>query len=112
MIHPGDMIPLGEAWIILGEDPKEIITKLMSEPDVGARVKAAEKALATAERLARMLMGIHHPDRNPGDPEAARRFNRVDRALQSVKYHTAELVKKAAAGNQTPPDDKVRIILK
>jgi len=35
---------------------------------------------ATVKRAYRELAARHHPDRNPGDPEAAARFDEVNRA--------------------------------
>jgi hypothetical protein len=79
----------------------------MSKPDAEARVKAAEAALESAEKIGKALLGLHHPDRNPGDSGSARRFRRVGMALESVRHHTAELRRKLTAG---PADEKVRIV--
>lgn len=104
------MMPLGEAWTTLGEDPKEVVREIQSLSGHEARVEAAERALAVAERVGKSLLGAHHPDRNPGDPGAARRFRRVGEALESIRHHTAELRRRLAS----PPldDGKVRIVLK
>lgn len=86
----------------LGEDPGAVLTELMSHPDVPSRIRAAEAALARAERIGKALLSAHHPDKNPGDHAAAGRFRRVMGALEAIRYHTAELKKRASAA----PEDK------
>lgn len=93
-----------EAWRALGEDPEAVLAELRSHPDVPSRIAAAEAALARAEKIGKALMNAHHPDRNPGDPGAGRRFIRVQEALESIRFHTEELRRKAAEA--APPSDR------
>jgi len=101
------MMDVSEAWAALGEDPEIVMAELMVHPDVPSRIKAAEAALVRAERIGKALLSIHHPDRNPGDQAAVGRFRRVINALEAIRYHTAELKKRAS---ETPEDKKGPII--
>lgn len=96
------MMDVSEAWMALGEDPEAIMAELMAHPDVPSRIKAAEAALARAERIGKALLSAHHPDKNPGDQAAAGRFRRVMVALEAIRYHTEELKKRASRA----PDEK------
>lgn len=101
---------IAEAWRALGEDPGEVVKEIRSCPDVPSRIQAAEAALARAERIARALMATHHPDRNQGDVSAERRFKRVQAALESVRFHTAELKKRASQTKDDPGGSGPKIV--
>lgn len=90
------VMDVSEAWMALGEDPNAVVAELMSHPDIPSRIRAAEAALARAERIGKALLSAHHPDKNPGDQAAAGRFRRVMAALAAIRYHTEELKKRAA----------------
>ncbi len=82
---------LAEAWITLGRDPAKVVAKIVAAGDRDSRVLAAEAELAIAHSLAKKLMAVHHPDRNPGDLEAPERFRRVGVALKFIEDETARL---------------------
>lgn len=80
-------LSLRDAWLVLGREPRRIAEAIRSRPD---RVAAAEELLASARALARRLLGLHHPDRNQGDPEARERFELVQEALSAVEEGTED----------------------
>jgi hypothetical protein len=79
---------MANAWAVLGKDWDSIVRDLSSLPDSASRIQEAEKLLADARKLAKKLMAVHHPDKNPGDLEAAKRFQRVQEALEVVESST------------------------
>lgn len=87
---------LEDAWNILGRDLSDVVGEIRKSP-VDARAEAAERELEKARSLARKLMGLHHPDKNPGDEEAAKRFMRVKTALSVIEQETASLREKMAS---------------
>jgi len=84
-------LPANEAWTILGKDPEKVLLRLARLPR-HQRVSAAEEDLEEAQKLAKKLWVIHHPDRG-GDADI---FKRVSRALESLTYHTQEFKRKMA----------------
>jgi hypothetical protein len=80
-------LSLRDAWLVLGREPRRIAEVIRSRAD---RVAAAEELLASARGLARRLLGLHHPDKNPGDREAPERFALVQEALSVVEAGTEE----------------------
>ncbi len=80
-------LSLRDAWLVLGREPRRIAEVIRSRAD---RVAAAEELLGSARSLARRLLGLHHPDKNPGDREAPERFALVQEALSVVEAGTEE----------------------
>jgi len=76
------------AWAALGKDWDSIVKELLGLPDAASRVQAAEKMLMDARKLAKRLMAVHHPDKNPGDVEATKRFQHVKEALEVIESNT------------------------
>ena len=93
-------MPINEAWIALGFDFQNIITKLAQTP-LNQRVEAANQELEDARKAARKLLIAHHPDQG-GDPE---KFKRVNSALQAIEAHTAAFAKKMAERNDKDEED-------
>ena len=79
---------LREAWNTLGCDPDQVFERIRSAGSRASRAEAAGKELDYARSLARKLLGLHHPDKNPGDEEAAKRFRRVGDALRAIEDGT------------------------
>jgi hypothetical protein len=79
---------MANAWAVLGKDWDAIVRDLSLLPDSASRVQEAERLLADARKLAKKLMAVHHPDKNPGDSEAAERFQRVRGALETIESNT------------------------
>jgi len=100
-----------EAWLVLGEDPVRVFDEIRSRPDAASRVVAAKEALARAERTAKQLMAVHHPDKNQGDERASERFRMVQDALSSIRLNTSELEKRAASSGGVE-DEKMRIVIR
>jgi hypothetical protein len=84
-------VNVAEAWSTLGVDWDRIAAKLMAMPDFASRVSATENLCSDAKKIAKKLMAVHHPDKNPGDTEAADRFNRVKQALETIEKSTESL---------------------
>jgi len=80
-------LSLRDAWLVLGREPRKVAAFIKARSD---RVAAAEELLGSARRLARRLLGLHHPDRNPEDPEARERFDLVREALAVVEAGTED----------------------
>lgn len=95
---------VSEAWLALGEDPNEIFNSIKSCPNAEKKVLAAEAALVRAERLAKVLMAAHHPDKNPGDISAEKRFKRVASAIESIRFNTKEMKEKASKVRDEPKE--------
>lgn len=87
------MMNILDAWRALGEDPDIILSEIKLHENVVSRVRSAESALRRAEKISRVLMATHHPDKNPGDEMATSRFIRVKDAIASIRFHTEELRK-------------------
>jgi hypothetical protein len=64
---------------------------------LGVRPSASDDKLHAAYRR---LVRLHHPDHNPGDPDAARRFEEVQEAYARVRQLRAD----SPPENQSPPD--------
>jgi len=79
---------IANAWAVLGKDWDAIVRDLQAMPDSASRVQAAEQLLIQARKAAQRLMALHHPDRNPSDPEATKRFQGVGAALAAIESHT------------------------
>jgi uncharacterized protein (DUF342 family) len=79
---------VSDAWTVLGKDWNSIAETLSSLPDAAARIQATESLLIDAKKLAKKLMAVHHPDKNPGDFDAAARFQRVKDALLTIEDNT------------------------
>lgn len=80
-------LSLRDAWLVLGRHPRRVAEAIRSRTD---RIAAAEELLASARGLARRLLGLHHPDKNPGDPGARERFALVQEALSVVEAGTED----------------------
>ena len=83
------MIPLQEAWSILGRDINTILSEV-SCVDKRERPKALWKLVDGARKTARTLLAKHHPDRG-GDPNE---FRKVQQSLDSIVFHTEEYERK------------------
>lgn len=79
---------VASAWAALGKDWESIVKDLTVLPNSASRVQAVETLLLEAKKLAKRLMALHHPDKNPGDPEATRRFQHVKTALETIESNT------------------------
>ncbi len=80
-------LSLRDAWLVLGRHPRRVAEELRSRPD---RVAAADDLLSSARALAKRLLGLHHPDRNPDDPGARERFALVQEAISTVETGTED----------------------
>jgi hypothetical protein len=89
------MIQLKDAWLILGEDPKEIYTKIASQPSISSKIETVSNLFIYAKTISKKLLAQNHPDRNPNDAEAEKRFKRVQEALAAIEFHTDEFRVKA-----------------
>jgi hypothetical protein len=85
-----------EAWKILGKDAKQIIRIAMNYPSLDERIKVIDEILVRARKIAKKLSAQHHPDVNPNDPDAERKFKDVQLALKSIEYHTNQFKINAA----------------
>lgn len=106
-----DRMAVGDAWRILGEDPGRVVSEIRSAPKA-SRADVAERLLERAKRTARRMMIQNHPDKNPGDPGAQRRFVAIQRALSSLEEHTSEFRKKLSeriAADEDRNSRRVRI---
>lgn len=82
---------LSESWMVLGEDPEEIFNEIRESGDRDDRVKKAEFLLKRAEKVSKVLMAVHHPDKNPGDDRSLSKFKRIQRAIESIRFNTEQL---------------------
>jgi hypothetical protein len=78
-------ISVRDAWLVLGRRPGQVKADILSH---GNERKGVEAQLEVAKSLAKKLMALHHPDRNPGDQKAAERFKLVQEALQAIEEGT------------------------
>ncbi len=74
-----------DAWLVLGRRPGQVKADIQAHESEREGVDAQ---LEVAKSLAKKLMALHHPDRNPGDARAAERFRLVQDALQAVEDGT------------------------
>jgi hypothetical protein len=103
---------LHQAWGVLGKDSQIVISSLKTVEGLEQRIKAAEKALAWAQKLAKELRFQYHPDKNPGDDAAERKFKAIGIALQVIEEHTEEFKRKALEKKHridNPPDGFIMV---
>lgn len=103
---------LSEAWGALGRDVTQVLYGTSDLPDVRSKMAAVDEACRAAERIAKKLLGQNHPDRNPGDTTAARKYQEVQDAIRVIKNHTEEFRKKVLIIQErkdNPPDGHIRI---
>ena len=79
---------VASAWTTLGKNWDDVVHDLTALPDAASRVQAVESLLIEARKLAKRLMAVHHPDKNPGDLGATKRFQHVKDALEAIELHT------------------------
>ena len=85
------LIPIEEAWSTLGVDYQKICYILSQKPK-SERGEAARLEFEKAKKIARSIMVVNHPDKNPGDLEAENRFKLATNALASIEVHTNEFI--------------------
>lgn len=105
-----EYMPLPQAWGVLGEDFKGLLTRIKAHEDTKERIDATDRAFQNAKKIARKLMGKHHPDRG-GDQH---KFLEVQKAIESIEYHTEELItnfkyKKPSKVTKMSKQNKIRI---
>jgi hypothetical protein len=103
---------VARAWEILGTDVNHVLRGTADLPTVSAKLKAVEEACGLANKLARKLLAVDHPDRKPGDAAAARRFREVSDALEAVRSHTESFrarVVEIREREKNPPDGFIKI---
>lgn len=86
---------LQKAWAVLGRDVRDVKGEAAEAPDLEARIGVLDRHLGEARRTAKKRMAENHPDRNPGDPDAARRFREVQAALTLIEGETDRFRKAA-----------------
>ena len=89
------MMDLTEAWTTLGKDIKEVFEPLSKLNGLSEKIKYISSQFEIAKRLAKNLMALHHPDRNPNDIDAANRFRRIQLALEIIENETNQFINKA-----------------
>lgn len=105
---PMERMPLFQAWEILGKDFKGLLTQIRTHENIKERIDATNKAFQNAKKIARKLMGKHHPDQG-GD---GHKFLEVQKAIESIEYHTEQLManfKHRPLKVKTPKKNKIRI---
>ena len=103
---------LAKAWFVLGRDVNEVLHGTSDLPDVQSKMAAVDEARRTAEHLAKKLLGQNHPDKNPGDPAAARKYQEVLDAVEAIREHTERFRKKVSGileRKENPPDGHIQI---
>lgn len=90
---------LVDAWTTLGFDPDEVLSSIKASRDRAAEAKRLE---AEAKTVCKRLLAAHHPDKNPGDAGASKRFRRVQNAMQIISQATSDL----AASVRKDPDPR------
>lgn len=100
---------LRTSWFILGEDFSEIEKYLTSLPDLNARCKGVLLFKEKARKIAKKLMGVHHPDKNPDDDSANSRFRRVQEALHNIEKHSDEFIEMAKG--HVPREERKRVFI-
>lgn len=98
-------LSLRDAWLVLGREPRRVAEAIKARAD---RVVAADEMLVSARSLARRLLGLHHPDKNPGDRGAQERFALVQEALSVVEAGTEDF-RRETSRERTPRDGAVFI---
>lgn len=90
-----DILSVDEAWRILGKDAKQIIHIIMNYVSLDERIKVMDEILIRARKIARKLSAQYHPDVNPNDSDAGRKFRDIQSAIRSIEYHTEQFKIKA-----------------
>jgi hypothetical protein len=106
---------LHQAWEVLGKDSQIVVASLKKFEGLEARIKATEKALEWAKKLAKDLRFQYHPDKNPGNDAAERKFKAIGIALKVIEEHTEEFKCKALKKKyqiDNPPDGFIIITKK
>ena len=85
------LMSINEAWETLGVNIEKIYDILSSTPRL-KRGDAAKSEYEKAKKLARDIMVINHPDKNPDDKNAENKFKRIGEALRSIEIYTNEFV--------------------
>lgn len=89
-----DVLPVDEAWIILGKNPKSIINSIMAHP-LSDRVRIIDEVLDQAKKIAKRLLAQNHPDVNNNSCESERKFKAIQLAIRSIEHHTEQFKEKA-----------------
>jgi len=100
---------LSEAWTVLGRDVTQVLHGTSDLPDVQSKMAEVERACRTAERIAKKLLGQNHPDKNPGDPTAAKRYAHVLDAIGVIREHTESFRERILERKENPPDGHIQI---
>ena len=79
---------ISDAWTALGWSWDDITKSLSEIRGTENRIAKAESLCAEAKKVARKLLAAHHPDTNPGDAGAARRFQHVKAAIDTIEKNT------------------------
>jgi hypothetical protein len=85
------LIPIEEAWSILGVDYQKIY-HILSSKSKSERGETARLEFEKAKKIARSIMVVNHPDKNPGSQEAEDRFKLAASALASIEAHTDKFI--------------------
>jgi len=91
-----DILPIDEAWGILGRDSQQIIRFVMGRTSLNDRVDAMDEILVRARKIARKLSARYHPDVNQNNPEAELKFKAIQQAIKSIEHHTEQFKSKAS----------------
>lgn len=86
-----------DAWRILGREWTDIVREMSSLATGAQRVERAEFFLSNAKKTARSIMAENHPDRRPGDDDAAIRFRMAQEALRAIESDTESMKAKFEA---------------
>lgn len=89
-----DILPIYEAWRILGKDAGQIINFMMRYASLEERIQAADEILVRARKIARKLSAQYHPDVNPNN--TGDKFIEIQSAIKSIEYHTEQFKIKAS----------------
>lgn len=96
---------IADAWYALGTSWDSVVGRIISCDGKEARVAEAEKMLAEARHVAKRLLGLHHPDKNPGDGAASERFRLIGEAIQTIEDDTKRLRQKFEESKMKPEKD-------
>lgn len=102
---------LSNAWKALGEDPDEIFDEIRNAGTVKDRIQKAKDLLKNAEKLAKALMAVHHPDKNPGNNKSKYKFSRVQNAIESIRYNTEQLEEINRISPQSSDSDEQKSVI-